>query len=878
MPLLVYAAVDFPLTGRAILGRHRSCTIQLKDDAASRQHAAVSVTDDGAWMIEDLGSSNGTKLNGKRITGSQPLHEGDVIRIGESELTFLTGAASSAGAAGATQDPITTRRTSKSSASNAAAHRDHRALVGKEFAGHLVGSLLGDNTLGAVYRAKHVALDRTVALTVIDPAQAASDEMVERRLRQAVGAVGAVRHQALAAVHDCGIEDGIPWLSTEFVAGASLKELIARQGGVEPVMALLVCERAAEALGALHAAKVVHGDLRPACLLIAGSGEIKVVGAGLSLVPVAKPSEEVARERAAYRAPELAASDAPTCSGDIYALGCLLYSLVEGQPPFSGADAVALAKAHREAPIPQLKVGRLPARLDELVQGLLAKNPEWRFADMAETAAEFKKLRHELGAVADQDRTRKAKQAETKQHQEQAKQVGQLRSMVKYFLVAVAVVAVACMALPSLLVARAGHAPSSPDESVELSTGTAERPAQTAATSTDDAAATWQRALSAIDLAAAATDWPTAERLLSEAALAVEASSAAAKLHILVEARRGALAREADAWYRGELARLPGGTTPTELASRLRGCGELRDRVQAADRADAESRYQEALSRIGQQLLAARREARAAIEAGRLTALPTLAGDLAPAMAGTVFAAPHAEFTARCAAAASYAQRWAGTWALTRPHLETATGPEAVSAAALFLLMGETTAGGKVLEGADLQGSALGQREALFNREAAVLSFDDPGDLQLVDISAGEPRLRDGALRGDADEPMVLTCPVAIGGRNWDAGLVITVSGDGQAVVSLSQAGAVPLSLRIEADGVAVRLDAGAASYTTRAPRPVGSKLRLRLHCHDGRLRVLLNDAVILERSEVVLPQGAMLKLECAGLVWALDDLQVLGS
>jgi hypothetical protein len=872
MALLVYDGIDHPLSGRTILGRHRSCTIQLKDDAASRQHAAVAPAPDGTWVVEDLGSSNGTKLNGKRIVGSQPLLDGDVIRIGESEVTFAERSAA------ANPEPATARIEVKAP-TRPAGQRDHRALVGKEFACHLIGSLLGENTLGAVYRARHQALDRTVALTVIDPAQAAADELIERRLRQAVGAVGAVRHQALAAIHDCGVEDGIPWLSSEFIAGTSLKELITRQGGVEPPMALLVCERAAEALGALHAAKVAHGDVRPACLLIATSGDIKVVGAGLRLVPAASPSPAVLRERGAYLAPELSANDAPTPSGDIYALGCLLYALVEGAAPFTGGDAEALAKAHREAPIPSLKAGRLPAKLNELLQGLLAKNPAWRFADMAETAAEFKRLRHELGAVADQDRARRVKQAETKQLRHESRQVHRLRRAMTWFLVVVAAIGAASLAMPGILRARSGqdHATSGGADGVPWTTVN-EGPATSGGRSDDDGTAAWQRAVSAIDLAAAAADWPTAERVLAEAATAAGSAPGAANLKLLVEARRGALAREADAWYRSELAKLPAGTTPTELAARLRGCAELRDRVQTADRADAESRYQEALARIGQQLLAAKREARASIAAGRLTALPTLANDLAPAMAGTVFAAPHAEFTARCTAAAGYAQHWAGTWALTRPQLEAATGAAAISAGALLLLMDETAAGSKVLDGSDLEGAALTQRAALFNREAAVLSFDDPGDLQLVEITTGEPRLQGGALRGSAEEPVVLTCPVPIGGKTWEAGLVLAASGDGQAVVSLNQAGAVPLSLRIEADGVAVRLDAGTASFTTRAARPADGRLRLRLHCRDGRLRVLVNDTVVLERPGLTLPAGAVLKLECAGLDWALDDLQVVGG
>jgi hypothetical protein len=850
MPSLVLHGSERPLAGRTIIGRLRDCSIAIKDEAASRQHAALAPAA-GGWTVEDLGSANGTKVNGKRISGTIPLADGDVIRIGETELTF--------------HDDGTTGDLPRV--------LDHRALVGQDLAGHRVLALLGENTLGAVYRAVHGALGRTVALTVIDPSQATAD--LEGRLRAAVSAMSAVRHHALVSIHDCGLEGGLPWLSTEYVAGTSLKALIARQGGVDPGLALLVIERAAEALDALHAAGVVHGDLRPATVLLTEAGEVKVVGAGLRSVPAADPGAEVALERALFLAPEHPAEAAPEHAGDLYALGCLLYYLVEGQPPFPGDAVDAVAEAHRTHPVPRLRAGRLPAKLDEIAQGLLAKNPQWRFADMAEAVAELRRLRTELGQVTEGDRGRKVQTVERQDIHHETRQVRMVKKSLIGLTIAVVGVLAIALAVPPVLRWRNGQAPagvvsvtSEPGGVIDQQVGRSQR--------ADAATTAWNAAQPAVETASAAADWPSAERLLAAAVAEAEASPAVTTLRPLIDARRGALAREGEAWYRAALAQLPAGTTPTELAGRLRGAAELRDRVLGPDRADAESRYQEALTRIAQQFQAARRGARSMIEAGRWNELPALAAGLSPAVAGTALAAQHAEFSARCTAAAEAADLWDRTWFLTRPRL-LAQPSRAVAGAAVLLLMGENDPAQKLLDGKLRAGDDQRTAEVLFNREGAVLGFDDPGDLQYVDIQRGEPRLKDGALRGDADEPAALLCTVAVGGRTWDAAMTLGMApGDGQVVVAVVHGGEALVSARIEGDAVALWLAAGAAS--TRAVRPAGERLRLRFACKEGRLRVLVADQVVLEAPDVLLPAGANLRIECAGVRWALDDLQVVAG
>jgi serine/threonine protein kinase len=158
----------------------------------------------------------------------------------------------------------------------------HAGLVGRVIAErYQVLGFVGAGGMGRVYRAEHVALEREVALKVLAPEYAGDRELLERFRREAV-ATSRLAHPNVVAALDFGVTDGLAFFVMEWLPVLGLDEVLARSGPMAPVRALHLAQQAAAALGAAHARRIVHRDVKPGNLMVMPGDLIKVVDFGLA--------------------------------------------------------------------------------------------------------------------------------------------------------------------------------------------------------------------------------------------------------------------------------------------------------------------------------------------------------------------------------------------------------------------------------------------------------------------------------------------------------------------------------------------------------------------------------------------------------------------
>lgn len=894
MAKLLYDGKEYPLESeRAVIGRHRTCAIQVRDDAASRQHCQV-FWGEGHWWVKDLESANGTVLNGRPLEGKAWLRGGDRIGIGACEIVFQGKEGESA-------------RLPSAAASRPATPDapDYAALVGETLAGKVrVETLIGKGTLGAVYKGTQLNLQRAVAVKTFNPALASdAGTGLRERFVGECGRVGSLTHPSLIQLHECGEHKGVLWCSMEWVEGDPLAKVLARDGRLQPAMALLICEKVAEAVGYAHGKGVVHGDLRPNTVLLTADGGIKVTDIGMAQIFEAGRFDGHAPASLAwYMSPEQAVEGVSDPRSDIYALGCVLFHLLTGKPPFDGTDAKAVVRAHREAEIPSVTAHQLPARLDGLLHGMLTKNLAWRFASMSEVAAEMRATAVGLGEKPVRPaRLQQIKEqvAARQQAQEARKQEGRLRNLIFLVLIMIGLGIVAVVALPLVRKPISSEplfdfsrppVPPLPDKP-DLRRPPARDPVLAQgpvapATSGSPAVRPPPEPVSrlpAAPVSLAAVETLVQQERWEEARKALQAlSGAGGDQGRAAKVRLERLELECDAWYRRQVAALPAADGGSGLAARLTALASLRDRVPAALVSDAESRYQEAITRINQRLLAARRSLRQAVEAGRLAELPGIAERERAAFLGTPVEGLHRQLVRVSAEAAQASSLWAGSWELTRRRLPHAKGEAALSAAALLLLAGEPAQARSLLADPGLaQGELLRRRESLLGREAAVLAFDDPADLLALDVLRGEPQIANGSLSGRAAEPVSVACSVPVAGNTWEVAASLILRGgrgESEALFSLVEAGSTGAMLRLNMVGIEVRLRGPNGWVEVRPARSAGEQLRLRFACRGGNLRLLLDDQVVAECPQAQIAPGSRLRFECVGYDWQILDLQVLNG
>ena len=257
-----------------------------------------------------------------------------------------------------------------------------------------LSEILGLGGTSEVHLALDVRSDRYVAVKTLR-ADLARDSSSYLRFRREAQHVAALNHPTIVAIYDTGeVETAaglLPYIVMEYVDGVTLRNIVHRDGPMEPGHSIEVIADACHAFDFSHRQGIVHRDVKPSNIMIDRSGAVKVMDFGIARTladttgagRLTQPAAGLCA--AAYLSPEQASGEVVDARSDLYSLGCVLYEMITGEPPFVGSSPVAVADQHvRKDPVPpsQRLDGISPA-LDAVVLKALAKNPENRYQSAA---------------------------------------------------------------------------------------------------------------------------------------------------------------------------------------------------------------------------------------------------------------------------------------------------------------------------------------------------------------------------------------------------------------------------------------------------------------------------------------------------------------
>jgi eukaryotic-like serine/threonine-protein kinase len=246
---------------------------------------------------------------------------------------------------------------------------------------YALGEVAGRGGMGIVYRASDLVLRRTVAVKVLSAALVEDDSTHVARFEREARAAAALAHPGVVAVYDTGADEATRFIVMEWVSGRSLATILRDSGPFEPASAIEIAAAVADALAAAHAAGIVHRDVKPANVMVTEDGAVKVLDFGIARALDATGLTHASSVLGSvpYMAPEQARGEPADERSDIYSLGCLLYALLTGLPPFTGELAAIVHQHVNLDPRPlREENGRVSPALEALVMAMLAKSPEAR--------------------------------------------------------------------------------------------------------------------------------------------------------------------------------------------------------------------------------------------------------------------------------------------------------------------------------------------------------------------------------------------------------------------------------------------------------------------------------------------------------------------
>jgi serine/threonine protein kinase len=276
---------------------------------------------------------------------------------------------------------------------------------------YLLEERLGIGGMGTVYRARHLLIDRPVAVKVLNQ-RFVEDEAARLRFRREAKAAGRLQHPNAVAVTDFGqTDDGYVYLVMELLVGRTLRDILSKEAPLDPARAVSIMLQASKAVAAAHDAGIIHRDLKPANIFIVQRAEIpsvvKVLDFGIAKLAAESLDEDdptltvigavIGTPR--YMSPEQCDAAELTPAADVYSLGVILYEMLTGMVPFSGSTPLAIAIKHAAEPprSPREIVSSIPEELENVVLHALEKRPEDRPVDAAEFRRELSETAERLG-------------------------------------------------------------------------------------------------------------------------------------------------------------------------------------------------------------------------------------------------------------------------------------------------------------------------------------------------------------------------------------------------------------------------------------------------------------------------------------------------
>jgi serine/threonine protein kinase len=257
-----------------------------------------------------------------------------------------------------------------------------------------VQRVLGQGGEGVVYLAADPKLGRQVAIKTLSIGQN-QDPALANQLLGAARTVSTLSHPNIVPVFEVGMDDGQPFVVFEYVEGRTLAALLESNGALPMARAVVMMSQILGGVAQVHASGMLHGDLKPANILIGANGIPRVTDFGLSRHAHQAINESVSKGTIRYMAPECFRDGRTDCRGDVYALGLIFYEMLTGEPMVGGRNVYA--QIHRilntPAEAPSAKCSRIDPQLDAFVLKALEKDPQNRFADAAEMKRSLDRFR-----------------------------------------------------------------------------------------------------------------------------------------------------------------------------------------------------------------------------------------------------------------------------------------------------------------------------------------------------------------------------------------------------------------------------------------------------------------------------------------------------
>ena len=228
-------------------------------------------------------------------------------------------------------------------------------LIGQKVGDFEVLSLVGRGGMAAVYKARQCSLDRLVALKVVQLTE--GNEALGVRFQREARAAAAVKHPNIIDIYTVGQQGNLQYIAMELVEGESLSQIVRREKRLDPARALTYMKQTCSALAKAHAEGIVHRDIKPMNILVAGDGAVKVADFGLAKRMEGDLAVTVEGQIAGtvlYMSPEVAAGEQGDVRSDLYSLGATFYHVLAGEPPFTGRSATEVLLKHARTVVPPL--------------------------------------------------------------------------------------------------------------------------------------------------------------------------------------------------------------------------------------------------------------------------------------------------------------------------------------------------------------------------------------------------------------------------------------------------------------------------------------------------------------------------------------------
>jgi pSer/pThr/pTyr-binding forkhead associated (FHA) protein len=405
-------AFRLPETGSMTIGRSsKTADVILHDLYVSPAHCVIDF-DKGKLLVRHREGDNGTLINGKRISGTQELNVGDVLRVGNSHLRLETALTlDSAGESKQEEEEeseLTTKDEDESAEEPAPADEPAgppHEFVGRVFGNYRVVHLIGRGHSGEVFRARDVRNNLVVALKVLSPVFPADGQELQKFV-QALKVATQQHHANLVTIHTAGRSGPHCWIAREHVEGESafaLAERLGRKGKINWTRACRAATHLARALAFLHGNRLVHGNVTPANVLIGRDRVVRLADLMLDkALEGSKLQESILEKKLLTELPYLAPEQTDPKAfvdhlADLYSLGAVTYALLTGKPPFAGGSpAEVIEQIRRKPPVrPTTHQRGVPAAFEAVVMRLLSKHQEDRYQTAAELAAGVEKIAQE---------------------------------------------------------------------------------------------------------------------------------------------------------------------------------------------------------------------------------------------------------------------------------------------------------------------------------------------------------------------------------------------------------------------------------------------------------------------------------------------------